>query len=99
MKALAEESAKKKADERAREEAELARAVEYPLLSNVVDHNEDISLNNPKVKECSASALTEVIQLHTVHEVDLSKGKFHLLNRREHRRDCLLKDPKQLKDN
>jgi len=71
-KARAEEAAKKEAEERARKEAQLAKAIQYPLLSSVVGHDEVISLDNPKVKEWSASALTEVIQLHTDQEVDIS---------------------------
>ena len=65
-KALAEEAAKKKAEERARKEAKLARSIQYPLLSNVVDHDETISLDNPKVKDWSSSVLTEVLQLCTL---------------------------------
>ena len=71
-KALGEEAAKKKAEERARKEAQTAKAIRYPILSNVVGHDEAISLDNPKVKEWSSSVLTEAFQLHTDQGSEIS---------------------------
>ena len=42
----------------------MAKAIQYPLLSKIVDADRDISLNNPNVEQWEKSALTKIWQLH-----------------------------------
>ena len=42
----------------------MTKAIQYPLLSKIVDVDEDISLNNPNDEQWAKSALTEIWQLH-----------------------------------
>ena len=52
--------------------AEKARAVQYPLLSQIIALEDDTSLNNPKVKEWVMNVMTEAFQLCKEQEADVT---------------------------
>jgi len=71
-KALAKSAANAIAEEKAKEAEKIAKAIQYPLLSEIVEYDEQINLNNPKVKQWADSMLTEVAQLYKEHGTEMS---------------------------
>ena len=47
-------------------------AIPYPLLSEIIDSGDNISLHNPTVEQWTRSALNEVVQLHMEINMEIS---------------------------